>query len=57
VVGMKKKESSLVGVFSIDESGNGRIDIVPLQETALPFRDGEEVTIVVEKTNNFCCRL
>ncbi len=44
---MKKKRSGVVGIFSIDRSGNGKIDIVPLQDTTLPFKDGEEVTIYV----------
>jgi hypothetical protein len=45
---MEKKRIRIVGIFSAGTSGNGRIDIVPMQKTILPFEDGEEVTIVVE---------
>ena len=45
---MKKKK--VIGIFSIDISGNGRIDIPPNQEKgdALPIKDGERVRVVVD---------
>jgi|GEM_PF-3246122 len=48
VVGMKKKK--VIGIFSIDISGNGRIDIPPNPERrdALPIKDGERVRVVVD---------
>ena len=48
VIGMKKKK--VIGIFSIDRSGNGRIDIAPNPEkgNVLPIKDGEEVRIVVD---------
>lgn len=49
VVGMKKKRTGVVGIFSIDKSGKGKIDIIPKQNTTLPFKDGDEVTVVIDK--------
>jgi len=49
VVGMRKKRTGVVGIFSIDKSGKGKIDIIPKQNTTLPFKDGEEITVVIDK--------
>ncbi len=45
---MKKKK--LVGIFSVDKFGNGRIEIIPnpKDEDILPIKDGDEVNIVFE---------
>jgi len=46
---MKKKRTGVIGIFSIDKSGRGRIDIIPKQNITLPFKDGDEVTLVIDK--------
>lgn len=46
---MELKNKGVVGLVSIGEREECCIDILPMQKNELPFKDGEDVVIVVEE--------
>lgn len=39
----------VVGLVSMGETGECKVDILPMQRNELPLEDGEDVVIVVEE--------
>ena len=46
---MENMNKGVVGLVSMGENDECRIDILPMQRNELPLKDGEDVILVVEE--------